>query len=187
MSQDRTAPSSFLSHAVRAQLVPFFAGLGLRIVDVPALGDCAVHAVMPTVAAWLGRDTTLAETRALLVAAWRHAPAFQAELARELAVERAARGWPADATTDALLAVFARASQYLPPGLVAEATHFITGAAVQVYMVGTGAEGESKPALLCDIAGLRPGAAPCRLLYIEQKRHMCRLEPAYDEGSGMAE
>lgn len=158
------------------QLNPFFAQLGLRIEDVRAEGDCVVEAVLPAFAAWLGRNASVAEVRKMLVTVWRQAPAMADEVARELCVERAARGWTeAEATVDALLSRWSRASEYLPPGLAADATHFVTGAPVQVYMVGR-ASADEQPSLLRDIPG-DSSKQPCRLLFVQAKHHVCRLVP----------
>jgi hypothetical protein len=148
---DRTEAASRV-HVQR--MIKWFAARGLRVTDVPYDGDCALHAVAPAFASWLGRPTTADEIRALLVSAWRAGPQFQGELQRELAGELGTGVWPAGTTTDDVLA-------------------HLTGLPVLVWAMGDCTEGPCEPYHLYADPQDRP--AWLTLLYVDPLRHMCRV------------
>lgn len=163
--------TSVMSDAPRlfmVQAIEFFMMRGQVVRDVPGDGNCAIHSVAAAFAAWLGRPTMVQEIRPLLVTAWRYDARCQKELVRELKTEIAAGKLPESATTDDLLAIFARNGAFLPPILVAIATFFYTSKSVHVYGLSDMGRKED-PVLLYD----EDGPADYTILFCERQRHFC--------------
>lgn len=160
-------PEAPLLGMLQAKL--FFMKQGQLLRDVPGDGNCTIHAVSPLFAAWFDRPTTAHEIRIILVTAWRFEERCAKELDRELKNEIAVGKLPATATADDLLAVFSQNGAFLPPILVAMATHFYTHKSVHVYGMPDGAGRNEDPMLLYD----EDGPADWTVLYSERHRHVC--------------